>query len=193
MHMENDRPSEWLLVKQEQGPDLPLFDVEFRHMKNPRNHFIIKALVLKCADTINVVAITPEQSLILVEQFRFGGDACMTELPAGLIDAGEAPLEAAKRELLEETGYEAKEWIYTGATFLNPAYVNNRCHHFIALDARKVAQLNMDASEDISVKIIREFDIDNFISSNILQDAIGLAALAKARSYLLDTSLAKSR
>ena len=81
-----DELKEWTLVRREKGPDLPLFDVDFRYMKNPRNDHILKAVVLECPATINVIAIDKDLALIMVEQFRFGIGQNLLELPAGLID-----------------------------------------------------------------------------------------------------------
>lgn len=180
-HHERIRP--WALLETEVGPDLPLFDVEIRHMQNPRNETLLKAVVLKCADTINVVAVTPEKALVLVEQFRFGINQTITELPAGLIDDGEESLQAAQRELLEETGYAAKKWIYTGSTYLNPAYVNNICHHYLALDAVQVSALKLDSTEDVGVRLVSDFIPQLLYKRKIIVDAIGVAALTKALPY----------
>ncbi|NND04789.1 MAG: NUDIX hydrolase [Saprospiraceae bacterium] len=174
----------WDLVRSESGPDLPLFEVELRHMKNPRNQSLLKAVVLKCADTVNVVALTPAKALILVDQFRFGINEVISELPAGLIDDGEEPLEAAKRELLEETGYVADRWIYAGSSYLNPAYVNNKCHHYLALNAVRISDPKLDSTEDVSVRIINDFTAQGLFEQDVIIDAIGVAALSKIRSHL---------
>jgi len=184
MDEQGERIRPWALIKKETGPDLPLFDVEIRHMQNPRNETLLNAVVLKCADTINVVAITPERALVLVEQFRFGINQIVTELPAGLIDDGEKSLQAAKRELLEETGYTARKWIYTGSTYLNPAYVNNKCHHYLAVDAVQESTPKLDLTEDVGVRIVNDFTPQLLYEGNIIVDAIGVAALTKALPFL---------
>ncbi len=166
------------------GPKLPLFDVELKEMENPRNKSHLEVLVLKSPDTINVVAVTGENELVLVEQFRFGIQESLLELPAGLMDGEEDPLSAAKRELYEETGYQSSSWIATGVTYLNPAYVNNKCFHFLAIDARKVSKPDLDESEDISVHLISDFSVKQTIESNLIVDAIGVAALHKASQHL---------
>ena len=174
----------WRKIKDERGPVLPLFDVEIRWMENPRNQQVLEALVLKAPDTINVIALTSMQELILVEQFRFGIDDCLLELPAGLMDGDEMPLEAAKRELLEETGYEASSWTFLGESFLNPAYVTNRCFHFLAQGATYKRAKSLDMHEDIKVHLITTHGMKDILNTTLIKDAIGSAALLYLSKHL---------
>lgn len=89
--------------------------------------------------------------VVLVRQYRYPAMIASLELPGGIIDAGEDPLEAAKRELLEETGYAASDWQEIGTMFPNPARQANRLHIFLARNARPVAGQALDASEEIEV------------------------------------------
>lgn len=175
---------DWTKIKSEKGPDLPLFEAEFRHMQNPRNGKILKAIVLKVPDTVNVIAVTRQNQLILVEQFRFGLNKCLRELPAGLIDDEEQPLEAARRELMEETGYQSEEWIFLGKSYVNPAYVNNACFHYLALNAEPVGNTSPDEFEDLRVDLMPIGDLRSLNASNLLSDAIGQAAVAALDRHL---------
>jgi 8-oxo-dGTP pyrophosphatase MutT (NUDIX family) len=174
----------WRRVKAEQGPELPLFEAEFRWMENPRNKEVLKALILKSPDTINVIAVTGERELILVEQFRFGIDECLLELPAGLMDFDEEPLQAARRELLEETGYLATSWTLLGESHLNPAYVTNRCYHFLAQGAYLKGAKSLDNHEDIRVYLIPVEDLTSITNTPLIKDAVGSAALLYLRKYI---------
>ncbi len=169
----------WKKLSIHKGPDVPLFDIEIQKMESPRNQSILDAIVLKLPDTINVVALDEDGSLILVEQYRFGIHEALLELPAGFIDGDEEPLVAAKRELYEETGYLSDEWSYLGVTYLNPSYVNNRCYHFLAINATFQGGRELDSTEDIAIHHIRKVQIDSFLSQGGIQDAIGLAAISK--------------
>ena len=84
-------------------------------------------------------------------QFRFGTDTVTTELPAGIIEENEPPLEAAKRELREETGYTSERWTELGSVPTNPAIFSNRCWLFLAEDAEETHPPEPDAGEDIAV------------------------------------------
>src|SRR5918997_2086549 len=89
-------------------------------------------------ETVAVVAFTPAQEVVLVREFRPGPEAELLELPGGAIDAGEGPVEAARRELLEETGYEAV--VEHVAVAFDCAYSTRRRHVCVGRDARRVAE-----------------------------------------------------
>jgi len=122
----------WKLIKTEAGPDLTLFKARYDWLENPRNGYTVKATVLEAPDWINVVALTQEGKLVMVRQHRFGNGEITMEIPAGIIEEGEESRDAATRELLEETGYSTKKWEYLGWVAPNPAFLNNRCHHWLA-------------------------------------------------------------
>ena len=103
---------------------------------------------LDCSNWVNVVARTKEGTFVLVRQYRQGTDTITDEIPGGAIDPGEDPLVAAKRELLEETGYEAKTWKLLGVMDPNPAILSNKCHVFFADEAERVASQNLDFLEE---------------------------------------------
>jgi 8-oxo-dGTP pyrophosphatase MutT (NUDIX family) len=103
---------------------------------------------------VNVIPFTAQEAgleLLTVEQFRHGVDCASLEIPGGVCDQGEAPLDAAKRELLEETGYASDNWIALGSCSPNPAIQNNRCHFFLALDCAPLRELVLDPTEELRV------------------------------------------
>jgi len=106
---------------------------------------------LICPDWVNVIAFTEGGELLIVEQYRHGIDASTQEIIGGVCEVGEAPLLSAQRELLEETGHISDHWISLGSCEPNPAVQNNRCHFFLALGCRPVAELDLDPSEELRV------------------------------------------
>lgn len=102
---------------------------------------------------VHVVAITPDDRVVMVRQFRPGAEAVMLELPGGMVDEdGEGAVRAAaERELLEETGFAADGFTEYAAPFNDPAHATNRVHFFFALNARRVADQALDLAEDIEV------------------------------------------
>ena len=105
------------------------------------------------AETAVILPLTPDHQVVCVSQYRPGPDMVLTELPAGFVDNGEAPLQAAQRELLEETGYTG-DLQYIGKSFVD-AYSTAIRHVFIARDCEKVSEQNLDSSEFIEVKLIQ--------------------------------------
>ncbi|MEX2396697.1 MAG: NUDIX hydrolase, partial [Balneolales bacterium] len=88
--------------------------------------------VIEAPDWINVVAMTSDDHVVLVEQYRHGTEEATLEIPGGVIDeTDDSPLQAAKRELSEETGFTSPKWTPLGSVSANPAIMNNRCHLFL--------------------------------------------------------------
>nr|WP_320131085.1 NUDIX hydrolase [uncultured Holophaga sp.] len=106
---------------------------------------------LICPSWVNVIAFTEAGELLVVEQYRHGIDASTLEIVGGVSEPGEEPLLSAQRELLEETGHATDQWISLGFCEPNPAVQNNRCHFFLALGCRSVADLDLDPSEELRV------------------------------------------
>src|SRR6056297_2663905 len=137
------------IEKTEPGPPLRIFDGYYQYIRNPRNGTLIKAIVLGSADSVNVVAITKEQELILVEQFRFGSRTICWELPGAMCEDKEFEIDSARRELLEETGYGDGNWEYLGFSYANPVYQSAKIHHVMAQGVTKLRELELDDGEDI--------------------------------------------
>jgi len=91
---------------------------------------------------------------VLVWQYRFGTDALSLEIPGGVIDPGEAPEDAARRELREETGYEAEQLDLLLAIEPNPAIQNNRCFTFLAQGARPTGATDFDHQEELETALL---------------------------------------
>jgi ADP-ribose pyrophosphatase len=96
-----------------------------------------------------IFALTPQEKVVLVRQYRYGIDEVIIELPAGSIDRGEDPLDCAKREFAEETGYTARRWEHLCAVPAEPVRSNSRVHAFLAFDAVQTHPQKLDATEAI--------------------------------------------
>lgn len=142
--------------------------------------------VLEAPDWVNVVAITTDDEIVLVEQFRHGTRNVTLEIPGGVIDPTDASPEAAgRRELLEETGYVSDDWRLLGSVAPNPAFLSNRCFMLLASSARRVAAPSPDGLEEIAVVVeplqrVRELIESGRIDHSLVVLAIQTLLLERA-------------
>jgi 8-oxo-dGTP pyrophosphatase MutT (NUDIX family) len=99
-----------------------------------------------------IFALTEDERVVLVRQYRYGSDEIHLELPAGTIDAGEDPLNCARRELREETGYDAAAWEFVGLYYAEPVRSNSKAYVFLARGAHKAREPALDPTEVIQVE-----------------------------------------
>lgn len=137
--------------------------------------------VVKIQDWVNVFVFTPEDELVLIEQYRHGTDEVTLEVPGGAIDDGESPLEAAARELREETGFTCESWEIVGCVEPNPAIQNNRCWTLVGRGARKTHATDMDEHEEIEVKLVPRGQMDSLIKDRTIKHSLVVAGWYFAR------------
>lgn len=143
----------------------------------PDGHELDEYHVLEYPDWSCIVALTEDDQAILVEQYRYGIDRISLEFPAGALDEEENPLDAARRELLEETGYEASDWKSLGKMAVEPGRHTNYGHVFVAKGARKVAEPTLDATEDLCVRVVRACDLIGLVDEGRIIHGIHVAAV----------------
>jgi ADP-ribose pyrophosphatase len=151
----------------------------------PGGRLLSSCTVFEYPDWVDVIALTAELNIVLVDQYRHAVGQMRTEFPAGAIDEGEEPLAAIKRELLEETGYASEQWHLLGSAPVNPVLQTNRIHCFLALASHKVAEQDLDEGEAIRT---HELPLPEFIeqveAGRLELPALQLASLHLLRSYL---------
>lgn len=138
--------------------------------------------VLEAPEWINIIGLTASQEIILVEQYRYGIEAPTLEIPGGMVDEGEEPLQGAKREMLEETGYRSDKWSSLGKVSSNPAIMSNYTHIYLAEDCVFEGAENPDTHERINVHTMPLEHFLELSKNGTVHHAIVLAAVAR---YLL--------
>lgn len=135
----------------------PVFDLVSRRLRHPLRGSEGDFYILKTRDWVNVVPVTPDNELVMVRQYRFGIEETSWEIPGGVMDPGEDPIEAGARELSEETGFVARSCSVIGHVAANPAIMDNTCHFVWADGATLQAELKWDEHEEIETRL---FPID---------------------------------
>jgi len=154
----------------------PIFELSQSRQRSPlsgREHVFFK---LDCPDWCNIIALTDEGEMVLVEQYRHGTDDMTIEIPGGAVDPGEAPAVAAARELEEETGYRPAELVEIGSVAPNPAFLSNRCWTYLALGCRGDGRTHFDPSEEIEVSLVPLADFGRLIDEGVITHSLVIAA-----------------
>lgn len=153
----------------------------FRHYHVIRQSEISKKIgrfdVLECFNWVNIIALNTEGKMIMVRQYRQGTDEITLEIPGGAIDPGEENLDAAMRELREETGYTSETWQLLGKVTANPAFMSNYCVTYLALDCKKTHDLDLDPFEEIQVEEHAVDEIESKIACGEVHHSLVVAGM----------------
>ena len=142
----------WKTLKSEYLFNRPWLTVRRDRVQIPNGQINDEFYVLEYPDWVNVIAITEDGDFVMERQYRHGLGKTCYEIPAGVIEEGETPLDAAKRELLEETGYGDGEWREMMTLSGNASTTNNLSHCFVATNVKKLSnEQHLDRTEDITV------------------------------------------
>ena len=181
MKMENtiNEEGKWTIVSTEYLIRRPWLTARKDVVRLPDGRINPEYWILEYPDWVNVIAITKEGLMVMERQYRHGlGKTCF-ELPCGVIEEGETPLEAAKRELLEETGYAGGSWQEWMTLSPNPSTSTNLTHSFLAVGVEKVAGQHLDATEDIVVSLQEPSYVHDLLVDNQILQALMAAPLWK--------------
>jgi len=171
-----DKPDTWKRISSKRIADCRVFNVREDLSGHESDALQGKFFVIESPDWVNIIALTKQNEVVLIEQFRHGSEEIITEIPGGMIDEDESPETAARRELLEETGFSSDEFILLGKSHPNPAIQNNSIFHFLALDCQKTHETTFDEHESVVSKLVSSDEIENLIKTGKITHSLVLAA-----------------
>jgi len=148
------------------------------------NGTVFEATALEFRTWAVVLALTKNQEVVLVKQYRHGAQDVFWEFPGGVVDDGENPLAGARRELLEETGYTASNLIEVGKFYPNPALKTNLMYGYLAYDVEKTDIQKLDEAEDIEVHLIPLDELIAMTKRGEFLNGLQIAVLFHALAHL---------
>ncbi|HEV3468370.1 MAG TPA: NUDIX hydrolase [Pyrinomonadaceae bacterium] len=168
-------PAAWERESSERVADCRVFKVRRDLSKDPRTGRTHDFYVIEAPDWINVVPLTARDEVVLIEQYRHGTTELSLEIPGGMVDGDESPLDAAARELVEETGYAARELIPLGRTRPNPALQDNWLHTFLARGAEYRHEPVCAGTEQTAVRLVPVAEIPRLIAGGAITHSLVVA------------------
>jgi ADP-ribose pyrophosphatase len=166
----------WEHLSSEPQQDYRIFATRFDRCRSPATGEEHSFVVVEAPDWVNVIALTPEDEVVLVRQYRFGTRQVTLEIPGGAVDPGEDFLTAGVRELREETGYAGDEARLIGTVTPNPAFLANRCGTLLVTNARRVGEPAPEGTEILEVELYPRRDIPRRLAAGEIDHALVVAA-----------------
>jgi 8-oxo-dGTP pyrophosphatase MutT (NUDIX family) len=168
----------WRKISSRPLGDFRIFSLRADLKISPRTGREHEFFVMDSVNWVNVVAITPDQQIVLVEQYRQGTDTVELEIPGGIMDARDASPEATGcRELREETGYEGARPRIIGKLFPNPAIQSNTCFTILVEHCRPAGPVQFDSGEDLITRLVPVAEAAALVAAGKIRHALVISAL----------------
>ena len=143
----------------------------------PDGRIVEQYYVLEYPNWVNAVAITEDNKVLMVRQYRHAANIVSLEIPGGVIDGDEAPEEAMRRELLEETGYRFDDIELISTVYANPSTANNKTFCYLAKGGKKVQGQSLDEHEELIVEEYTIAEVKQFLADNKIAQALHCTGL----------------
>ncbi len=176
--MENPKNRKWRVLHSEYLTRKPWFTVRHESLALPDGRTIPDYYVFEYPEWVNITAIDREGRFVMIDQYRHGLGETSYEIPAGVVEPSDASLlDAARRELREETGYGGGEWRLLTSISANPATQNNLTHCFLATGVERIGEQQLDATEDIRVHLFSRDEVRELLRTDRIRQALMAAPL----------------
>jgi len=150
----------------------------------PDGHIVEDYYVLEYSNWVNAVAITHDNKILLVKQYRHAAGIVSLEIPGGVIEDGELPEDGLRRELLEETGYQFDDFELLCTIYANPSTANNKTYCYLARGGKKVQEQDLDEQEEIIVETFTIPEVKQLLADNKIAQALHCTGLFYALEKL---------
>ncbi len=170
--------SPWKKLGSKALADFSIFRVRSDQRLSPRTRQEHSFYVIDCAPWVNVIALTPDLQIVMVEQFRHGTETIELEIPGGMIDPEDAsPVAAGVRELREETGYTGEQARIIGEIYPNPAIMSNTCYTVLVERCAPTHACEFDHGEDILTRLTPVDQVSQLVASGCVRHSLVAVAL----------------
>lgn len=179
-HFPGDDDHKWQVLKSEYLFRRPWLTVRCEHTRLPNGNECPEYYVLEYPTWINIIALDKEGRMVMVRQYRHALGVTRHELCAGVVDpTDKSPMEAAQRELMEETGYGGGHWEEFNVLAQNPGSANNLTYTFLATGVEQLSTQHLESTEDISVHLFTPAEVMQMLSEGHIVQAMHAASLWK--------------
>jgi 8-oxo-dGTP pyrophosphatase MutT (NUDIX family) len=175
MRTENNN---WKRISKESVFKTRIFDLHMEKSECLRTGAIQNFYYIQCVDWVNVIALTPDSSIVMIRQFRHGSGNLEIEVPGGGIDQRDTdPIAAGARELMEETGYSGENGRIIGKVCPNPALQNNFCFTVMFDNCVKKSEPFLEDTEVIETELVSIPELEKLVTGGHIRHGLVLNAI----------------
>lgn len=177
-------PKPWDVLHEEVHADCKIYQVYKQHCRHSQNGKKGDFYVIKADDWVQALPLTEDGRLIMVRQYRFGLRDLFWEVPGGMLHCAEGPIMGARRELREETGYDASSGYEIAMAYPNPAIQSNKTHFVLLRGCTYQGEPSWDTHEEIQVSLMPLDEVFRMVDAGAIKHLITLNALFFLKSHL---------
>lgn len=182
--MDNTDERKWEIISSKYLIRRPWLTARRDHVRLPSGVENPEFYILEYPDWVNVIAITREGKFVMIRQYRHGLGETRYELCAGVSEEGEDPIDSARRELLEETGYGGGEWQLWMTISANPSTTTNLTYCYLATNVERISAQQLEETEDITVHLLSETEVKALLVNDEIRQALMAAPLWKYFAHI---------